>query len=101
MKYFWRYVYMAKAPEIIPITDLRKDSAAVLKRIRSSRQPVIITQRGRAAAVMLSVEEYERSEDERQILRLLARGEKEIAAGEGHDLDSVLAEADRLLTGTD
>ena len=50
---------------------------------------------------MLSVEEYERSEDERQILLLLARGEKEIAAGEGHDLDSVLAEADRLLTGTD
>jgi len=101
MKYFWRYVVMAKVPEIIPITDLRQDSSAVLKRLRSSRQPVIITQRGRAAAVMLSVEEYERSEDERQILRLLARGEKEIAAGEGHDLDSVLAEADRLLTGTD
>ena len=92
---------MAKVPEIIPITDLRQDSSAVLKRLRSSRQPVIITQRGRAAAVMLSVEEYERSEDERQILRLLARGEKEIAAGEGHDLNSVLAEADRLLAGTD
>ena len=38
---------MAKVPEIIPITDLRQDSSAVLKRIRSSRQPVIITQRGR------------------------------------------------------
>jgi len=88
---------MTKIPEIVPITDLRQDSSAILKRVRASGQPVIITQRGRAAAVMLSVEEYERSENERHILRLLARGEKEIAAGEAHDLDDVLAEADRLL----
>jgi hypothetical protein len=45
---------------------------------------------------MLSVEEYERAENERHILKLLARGEKEIATGEGHDLEDVLAEADRL-----
>jgi len=88
---------MPKIPEIVPITDLRQDSSAVLKRVRESRQPLIITQRGRAAAVLLSVEEYERAESERQILRLLARGEKEIAAGKGHDLDDVLGEADRLL----
>jgi len=88
---------MPKIPEIVPITDLRHDSSAVLKRVRASRQPLIITQRGRAAAVMLSVEEYERAENERQILRLLARGEKEIAAAKGYDLDEVLGEADRLL----
>jgi len=34
---------------------------------------------------------------ELELLRLLARGEKEIEAGEGHDLDTVLAEADALL----
>ena len=88
---------MSKLPEIIPITDLRQDSSAVLERVRTSRQPLIITQRGRAAAVMLSVEEYERTENERQILMLLARGEKVIAAGDGHDLEEVLAEADHLL----
>ena len=88
---------MSKLPEIVPITDLRQNSSAVLERVRASRQPLIITQRGRAAAVMLSVEEYERTENERQILMLLARGEKEIADGDGHDLEDVLAEADRLL----
>ncbi len=88
---------MAKFPQIIPVTDLRQDAAAVLRRVRESREPLIITQRGRAAAVILSVEEYERETSERQVLRLLARGEKEIAAGEGFDLDAVLAEADALL----
>ena len=92
---------MTKIPEIIPITDLRQDSSAVLERVRSSREPVIITQRGRAAAVMVSVEQYERSENERQILLLLARGGKEIAQGKGHKLEDVLADADRLLADTD
>lgn len=88
---------MPKLPNIIPVTDLRKDAAAALERLKGSKQPVVITQRGRAAAVLLSMEEYERGEHERQLLRLLARGEKEIAAGKGFDLDSVLAEADALL----
>src|SRR3989338_2173063 len=90
-------ISMAKVPEIIPVTDLRQDASAVLRRVSTSKDPLIITQRGRATAVMLSVSAYERSEQERQILELLARGEKEIAAGKGYDLDDVLAEADARL----
>ena len=92
---------MAKIPEIIPVTDLRQDAAGVLKRIRSKKQPLIVTQRGRAAAVLLSMEAYERSEQERQLLRMLARGERETKAGAGHDLEKVLAEADSLLSERD
>ena len=88
---------MSRIPEIIPITDLRQDSTTVLKKVHESRKPVIITQRGRAAAVLLSVEEYERSEKEKEILRLLARGEKEIKTGKGHELSTVMLEADRIL----
>ena len=88
---------MGKVPTIIPITDLRQDAAAALKHAKSSRQPVVITQRGRASAVLMSMEAYERSEHERQLLHVLARGEQEIKAGKGFDLDEVLAEADDLL----
>ena len=88
---------MPKVSDIIPVTDLRQDAAAALKRVRATKQPLVITQRGRAAAVIVSVEAYERAEHERQILLLVARGEREIRAGKGHDLAEVLAEADRLL----
>ena len=91
---------MAKIPSIIPITDLRQDAAAALKQVQSSKQPVVITQRGRAAAVLLSIQAYERSEHERQLLQLLARGEREIRAGEGYDLDEVLVDADAVLAGS-
>ena len=88
---------MPSAPKIIPISDLRKNASNVVKSVSSSREPVFITQRGRAAAVLVSMEVYKNAQHEMDILHLLARGEKEIAAGIGHELDDVLKEADRYL----
>lgn len=88
---------MGKVPNIIPITDLRQDAASVLRRVRASREPIFITQRGRAAAVMMSTEEYERAEHDRELLRILAMGEKDISEGKIIDLDAVMAEARALL----
>ena len=88
---------MARVPAILPVSDLRQGAADVLGRVRRTRQPVIITQRGRAAAVLMSVESYEKAGRELEILKRIARGEKEVRAGKGHDLDDVMADADELL----
>ncbi len=58
---------MTKTPNIIPITDLRQDASAVLKRVNASRQPLIITQRGRAAAVIVGMEAYKNVQTEDEI----------------------------------
>ena len=91
---------MSAIPNIVPISDLRQDAAGVIKRVSTSGEPVFITQRGRAAAVMVSTQTYERTQHELEILRLLARGEVEIEAGAGQDIYTVFAEADRLLNET-
>lgn len=88
---------MGKLSNIIPVSDLRQDTAKLLKKLKKAKEPFIITQRGRATAVMIGVDAYEKSEHEKELLRLLAKGDKEIEKGEGYDLDSVLAEADALL----
>ena len=88
---------MDKIPKIVPITDLRQDAAAVMDDIQKTAEPCFITQRGRATAVLLSLEAYERSQKEKELLHLLAVGEKELAQGKGRSLDSVLRDADALL----
>jgi prevent-host-death family protein len=87
---------MVKSPKIIPVSDLRQKTRDVLRDL-SSGDPVFITQRGRAAAVMVSMKAYEHSQHELDILRWLVRGEKEIEAGIGHELEQVLIEADHFL----
>ena len=89
---------MAKQPTIISLRALQQNASATFKRVRKSKRPLLVTQRGKPAAVLLSLNAYKQSEEERKILKLLALGEREIAAGTGVDLDDVLAEADDLLS---
>ena len=84
-------------PKIVPISDLRQDATNIIKDVATSREPVVITQRGRAAAVMVGMEAYEHTQHELEILRLLVRGEKEIEAGVGFEKTAVFEEADKLL----
>lgn len=88
---------MSGLPTIIPISDLRQDTAGVIKRAALSHEPVFITQHGRPAAVMVDTQTYERTRRQLQILQLLARGTAEIEAGVGRDMEAVFADADELL----
>ena len=88
---------MSKLANIVPVSDLRQDAAKLLKRLKNNNEPLIITQRGRAAAVMIGVEAYEKSEQEKELLRLLAKGDRELESGQGYDLNTVFAEADAIL----
>jgi hypothetical protein len=40
---------------------------------------------------------FAKRQQERELLRLLARGEKEMETGKGYDLKDVMKEADKLL----
>ncbi len=88
---------MTKLANIIPVSDLRQYAAKILKRLNKDNEPLIITQRGRAAGVLIGVKAYEKFEHEKELLRLLAKGDREVDLGKGYDLDTVLAEADSLL----
>ena len=88
---------MAKTSRAVSVAELRENPAGVVRRVRGSKRPMMLTEKGRAQAVLLSVEAYERGEREREILRELARGEREIAAGRGFSLKRILADADRVL----
>jgi prevent-host-death family protein len=53
----------------------------VLKSVCATNQPVVITQRGRAAVVMISVEAYERAEYQRRLLLQLAAAKRRSPKG--------------------
>lgn len=42
--------------KIIPITDLQRQAGQVVGSLSDSDEPVIVTQRGRAAAVIISID---------------------------------------------
>lgn len=46
-------------PTIVPVTEVKRNAAQVLDQLRQDRNPVLITEHGRAAAVLLDVGSYE------------------------------------------
>jgi prevent-host-death family protein len=57
------------------LADFRANVASIIHRVRSSGDPVIITQHGRSSAVLLGIEAYERLLDEMELLREVRDGE--------------------------
>jgi prevent-host-death family protein len=45
--------------KIMPVSDLRRQTSAVLRRVREKGDVVYITQHGRPAAVLLDYEQYQ------------------------------------------
>ncbi|MGH9832010.1 MAG: type II toxin-antitoxin system Phd/YefM family antitoxin [Blastocatellia bacterium] len=70
---------------IIPITDLQRQAAQIVGSLSESEEPFIITQQGRAAAVLMPVARYEQIEqdlarlDELELREMLAIAEAQIA----------------------
>ncbi|MEK6544217.1 MAG: type II toxin-antitoxin system Phd/YefM family antitoxin [Elusimicrobiota bacterium] len=45
--------------KIVPISELQSHAKSLVEQARKTDEPIIITQRGRAAAVVMSYETYE------------------------------------------
>jgi len=73
--------------DVRPVTEFRANASAVLEQMHSTKRPVILTQHGRSAAVLLDVSVYEGLLDEIALLRDLRVSEDQIAAGQvvSHD----------------
>jgi len=76
--------------DVRPVTEFRANTSAVIEQMHSTKRPVILTQHGRSAAVLLDPEVYEGMIDEIELLRDLAISEAQIAAGQVIEHDEVV-----------
>jgi prevent-host-death family protein len=67
--------------DVIPISDLKVNPGRVLRHVSDSRRPVLLTTRGRGVAVVQSVADYEKSEEERAFMRAIVEGLADLENG--------------------
>jgi prevent-host-death family protein len=65
--------------DIRPVSDLRRKAHEMVRHARSSRRPLLITQRGRGAAVLIAVEEWDARQARAELLEAIVRGERDFA----------------------
>jgi prevent-host-death family protein len=67
--------------DILPICDFKAHAGQVLRRLRDEGRPVVITQHGRPAGVLLSPEEYDRLREHDRFLEAVHEGLADAEAG--------------------
>ena len=67
--------------DIRSITDLKRNTTAVLEQIHETKRPVILTVNGKAEAVLVDAGEYERITNAFNLLKLLAPAEEDVTTG--------------------
>ena len=87
----------ARAVTAVALGELVADPASVIDRVAAGDATVVVTREGEAVAVVMGVAAYARLRLDCERLRLLALGELEAAAGDGHELADVLDDARALL----
>jgi len=68
--------------DVRPVTEFRANTSAVLDQVHATKRPVILTQHGRSAAVLMDVDTYEGLLDEVALLRAVRSGEQEMLQGD-------------------
>ena len=83
--------------DVQPLSAFRANAARFLQQVRETRRPLVLTQHGKSAAVLLDVEQYESLVEELEVVRDIRKGREELARGEGipHE-DAVRALRERL-----
>ncbi len=67
--------------DIVPIGEFKAQAARWLKRAHESSQPVVITQNGKPAAVLVSPMEYDRLQERERFLQSVAAGLEDAEGG--------------------
>ncbi|TAL92622.1 MAG: type II toxin-antitoxin system Phd/YefM family antitoxin [Rhodanobacter sp.] len=79
---------------ILSLSDFKADASQLLKRMREhDATPLVLTQNGRASAVVQNYDEYQQLQKSLAMMKLIAMGEADIAAGKLVPQEQVFAKA--------
>lgn len=67
--------------DIHPATELRSQAEGLLRQVRETRRPVLLTEEGRGTAVLVDVESFQSLLEEIDLLRDVHRGLADVEAG--------------------
>lgn len=82
---------MRYASQVKPISYLKANAAEVLAHLTEQREPLVITQNGEAKAVLLDVASFDETQETLALLKILALGNQDVAAGKVKPLAEVVA----------
>jgi PHD/YefM family antitoxin component YafN of YafNO toxin-antitoxin module len=81
--------------DIYSLTSFKRDTVGLMKRIKKTRRPHVLTVKGKAEAVIMDPAVYQRLADHMDAVEGIRRGLAQIEQGLGRDIDEVFDEIEK------
>lgn len=88
---------MKISQDLRPVTALKRSAAELVEEVNREQRPLVITQNGKARAVLLDVQTWERLNDQLGMLELLNQGLVDASAGKVKDQRQVFSDLRKRL----
>ena len=89
------------AQDIVPLGKFKTRASKYLRQLSSRRRPLVITQNGQAAAVVISPEEYDRLSEHARFIDAVDMGIVDSNQGRVVDDEELAGELDAMFTKSD
>ncbi len=80
--------------DILPIGELKTHTSRVLRQLRTSQRPIVITLNGKPAAVLITPEEFDRLYERERFVEAVGKGLADAEAGRVVDDEALSDELD-------
>ncbi len=87
--------------DIVTVSDFKAHASDWLRRITGSGHPLVITQNGRPAGVLLSPAAFDELSERQQFLAAVQEGMADEQAGRSHTTEEVFDSALKRITATE
>ena len=78
---------MRLSTQVKPISYVKANAARIIDDLEDGGEPLVITKNGEAKAVVMSVRDYEQTQETLALLKIVALAEREIERGETVPVD--------------
>ena len=85
--------------DLTPISDFRVRTAEIVAKVRKTKRPLVLTQRGRSAAIIEDIGEYEKKEDRLELLESILSGLQAAEKGEVMTHAKAMSQLDKIFNG--
>ena len=82
---------------IRPLTDFRNNMKEYIKELNRSKKPILLTQHGKSAAVLLHAEKFQEMQDQIEFMRRVGKGLEDYKQNRVHSVPDVFKAIDKII----
>jgi prevent-host-death family protein len=86
---------------IRPLTDFRNKMKEYIKELNENKKPIVLTQHGKSAAVLLPAEKFQEMQDQIEFMHKVAQGLEDYKSNHVHSFQEVFDAVDKIIEAAD